>query len=100
FPAVSVHRGPDVLLATVSNRTMPIALIGEVLIARPLVRRQQCDLIANGLTHEVRQRALIGPFDDLADDVALARDGADDAGLAVVAAAHRAALLRPMPVGV
>jgi len=74
---LSMNLAAHVFAKTVRNGFMPVAAFQHA-VARMLVRGDQFYLIAHGAAHERIERFHIGSFDHLADDIALARDRADN----------------------
>ena len=67
------------------NRFMLVAVGWQVVIAAVLIGRDQIHLVADCLADETIERASVSVFDNLTDDITLARDGSDDRGFSAQA---------------
>jgi len=98
---VRVNLTANVFLGPVINCFVATNVIRHPLaIACTHVSRDQIHFLRNGLVDEAIERVDARILNDLTDDIALARDRADDGGLAGVGRAAAAILLAGFPVPV
>src|SRR5277367_2120958 len=92
-----MNRAVNVLVRSMVNDAMRIPLLGEAIVARPVIGAEQANLMRDGFVDERAQRRTFDVLNNAGDHIAFATNCADDNGFSLPLVALSAPLI-PVPV--